>query len=564
MSFSVFLQRYFPVYLLPIIVIAIAALWPSLSAGLIADDWWHYIWLQGLEQHPQPRASSFFDLFSFASADNASREYLLQRGGLPWWASTSLEVNFWRPVAELTHWDYRLFGLDQAMYLHAHSIAWFVAYIIVLHRFYQKLVLPKAVLILALLIVVTEPFHSIAATWLANRNILIAAFFVFLSLNLMLVAIQNQRTSYQLWAIVFYTLALLSSEAATSLLAFLIAYVIFYDARTLKQRLTTVFVFFSLTVAWLLIYRALAYGAAGNAAMYVDPIAQPMVFLRQLIERIPLALSLQILVLPKLFPEFWTPAKLILSGVFLLLALAFVVGYSKSRLVGFSLMAFVLAVVPLASALLHERNFIFLSAALAPLLAQVIRYFWLKASCFYRAVAVFLFIYKIVLGFVLCWLAIWYFTIYGNGQLKKTAFSLPEEVIGKHVLLLGVPALHSSFIYPLRLAQQQTLPLSLQVLFSDAARVKVKGVSEEGQWFLEAEEGWFSEEDALLRDWQREPFYAGQVIAMGEAELKILAVDQQHQLKQAKLSLPSKRLQQYMLLCWEEGRWIICSSREGG
>lgn len=549
-----FFTRHLPPYLLIILLIAVALLLPSLSAGLIADDWWHIVWIQGFEEHPAPRCSSPFDLFSFVSADQESRDYLLERGGLPWWASESITLNFWRPVAELSHWDYRLFGLN-SIWLHVHSIAWFAAFLAVLNGFYRRLGLSKWLTIAALLIVVTEPFHTIAVTWLANRNISIAAFFVFLSLNCFLDA--REKANRLLYALCFYALALLSSEAATSLLAFLIAYLLCLDTRPVKERLLAFLPFFLLSCAWFLLYRYLAYGASGNAAMYVDPVAQPMVFIKQFIERVPVALNLQLLVLPKLFPEFWSQQLLRTVGLGMLVVGMLVAYLSRSRYWCFALIAFVLALVPLASALLHERNFIFVSAALAPLVALLIQFFWTQKSYFLRSLAVFIVLYKMVLGTLLCLLAIWYFAVYSNGEIKKTARSLPDSVANKHVLLLGAPVLHSSFIYPMRLVENKTLPLSLQSLFSDAERVDLAAINGY-QWLLQAQDGWLAEEDKLLRDWQREPFIVGQVFTFAEAGLEVLAINEQGNIVRALLTLPAEKAGQYVLLCWEKNQLFAC------
>lgn len=554
-----FFARNFPPYLLIILLIAVALLLPSLSAGLIADDWWHIVWVQGIEAHPVPRYSSPFDLFSFVSVKQESREYLLPRGGLPWWASESLSLSFWRPVAELSHWDYRVFSFN-SIWLHVHSIAWFAAFLVVLNGFYRRLGLSKWLTIAALLIVVTEPFHTIAVTWLANRNIIIAAFFVFLSLNCFLDA--REKASRMLYALCFYALALLSSEAATSLLAFLIAYLLCLDTRPVKQRLLAFLPFFLLSIAWLLLYRCLSYGASGNATMYVDPVAQPMVFIKQFIERVPTALSLQLLVLPKLFPEFWNQQLLRAVGVGMLAVSVLVAYLSRNRYWCFALIAFVLALVPLASALLHERNFIFVSAALAPLVALLIQFFWQQKSYFLRSLAVFIILYKMLLGALLCLLAIWYFAVYSNGEIKKTASSLPDEVENKHVLLLGAPVLHSSFIYPLRLVENKSLPLSLHSLFSDAERVELTAINSH-QWLLQAQDGWLADEDKLLRDWQREPFIVGQVFAFAEASLEVLAVNEQGNIVRAVLTLPAEKAEQYAVLCWDKNQLLACFNTKG-
>src|SRR5690554_7436928 len=86
-----------------IIAFAIILLLPSLNAGLIADDTWHALWVTGVEGNKARSAWSFFGLFSFINPATQVYQSLLNSAAIPWWTVADLKVNFWRPVAELSH-----------------------------------------------------------------------------------------------------------------------------------------------------------------------------------------------------------------------------------------------------------------------------------------------------------------------------------------------------------------------------------------------------------------------------------------------------------------------------
>lgn len=532
-----------------IVLFAVLLLLPSLKTGLIADDVWHALWMQDIEQNPAQSTASIKGLFSFASPDAAARQYLIERGGLPWWAADNLTVNFWRPLAELSHWDYR-YLLDKPIWLHVHSLLWYIGLLLLLAAFYQRVLPKKSLVIYALLVVVTEPFHALSVTWLANRNIIMAGCFVLASL----IFYHDYRQTAQRWrifaALFSYLLALLCSEAATSALAILIAYALFLDKQ--PRRFSPAIGYFILSFVWFIAYKLMGYGASGDATMYVDPVGQPQAFISQFFQRIPIAFAMQLLVYPKLFPEIFTQTALVYIGLALFSLAVGVAAYFRHRLLAFCLTAFLICIVPLASALLHERNFIFVSIVLAPIVALLLDFLWQKKGVSFKTGYALLLGFKVILSSLLVVLAIAYFAFFINGQIQKTIQSLPDSVADQTVILLGTPILHSSFIYPTRKLQQQVVPDKLYSLFSEQKKYRAQRLDEQ-TWQFEFPEGMLSEGDYLLRDLMRQPFAKGQVFELSGLAMSVGQVDDKNNI--TVLTVTKQQTSEIIWLVWQDNRF---------
>lgn len=534
-----------------VIGFAIALLLPSINAGLMADDTWHALWVSGLEHNHAQSALSLFGLFSFINPASEVYQGLLTTAAIPWWTVADLKVNFWRPVAELSHLDYRYF-LDQPKLLHLHSLLWYALQLCLLAAYYQRLFAKKMVWLFALVFFVSEPFHAVAVSWLANRNIIIAAVF---SLASLILHIDYRRLDslWRLWlSLLCFLLALLSAEISVSVLGFIIAYTLFMDKRPRAYRVAVPYIV--LAVMWFISYKALGYGVSGSAAMYIDPVTRPYDFIAQYAQRVPLVLALQLTIYPKLSPAIFTPAVLISLGsaifaLWLVLALRL-----KSRVLGFLCGAFLFSILPVASALLHERNFVFVSMALSPLLALLLEFLWRNKSWLNKSVFGSLVLLRMVLTAALVPIACLYMIFMVNNPINNTIQSLPELRAQDHVLLLGAPTLHSSFIYPTRQLAGKIKPLSMHTIFTDQCDCSIEKLAA-NRWLIRAEQGILAGEDFFLRDLQLEPLEVGDKYTLAEAELSVLAVNPQGNPTQLGLIINEEKLGQYQLLHWHKNRF---------
>ena len=132
-----------------------------------------------------------------------------------------------------------------------------------------------------------------------------------------------------LWlAPALFAAALLGGEAALAVTGYLLAHALFVDSGPLPRRLARLWPYAALSLAWLATYRALGYGTSGGG-MYLNPLDEPTLYLRALVERLPILLAAQV--------------GAGLSDIWLLLPpAAQVVGYAWA-LVALAVLAFVVA-----------------------------------------------------------------------------------------------------------------------------------------------------------------------------------------------------------------------------
>jgi len=116
---------------LPLLLAAIAVtlLLPSLGVGFQLDD--HFLRLALADPPIDPHWSRTpVDLFAFFKDESLVR-YARETGAAPWWTPNDFRLAFSRPLSGVTHWlDFRCWG-DRPSLMHAHSLAWFGACIVV-------------------------------------------------------------------------------------------------------------------------------------------------------------------------------------------------------------------------------------------------------------------------------------------------------------------------------------------------------------------------------------------------------------------------------------------------
>ena len=293
---------------------------PSLWKGLVADDLMHRTKLLTM-----PLTRVMRDLFVFVDQRNGAR--LLDSGAGPWWSLKTLHIAFFRPVTALTHWlDYQLWP-HSPMVMHAHSIAWYGAVCVVAALLYRRFLGGTWVAGLATLLFVFDDAHVVPVAWLANRNALVAAFFGLLAL------LAHDRWRRNGWrpgeflAPCCLALAVLSAEIGVAVGAYFVAYALFIDSGTCRQRTRGLLPGVTVLGIWWCAYHQMGFGTWGSE-YYVDPGREPLRFATALLERVPILLLNQ-LVGPaaRLYVMLSEPAGYALWGFSLLVIawLAFVV-----------------------------------------------------------------------------------------------------------------------------------------------------------------------------------------------------------------------------------------------
>jgi hypothetical protein len=201
-------------------------------------------------------------------------------------------MSFWRPLSSLTHvLDHRLWPRSWAA-AHAHSMLWFAALLAVLAALYRRFHSPWTAH-LALLLYALDDARGWVLGWVANRNVLVAATVAFAAL------IAHDRARRDGWrpgvwlGPALFGASLLGGEAALGLTGYLLAHALFIDSGPIARRLARLWPYGTLAVVWLAAYKGLGYGTSGGG-MYINPLDEPMLFLRAVVERLPVLLAAQV------------------------------------------------------------------------------------------------------------------------------------------------------------------------------------------------------------------------------------------------------------------------------
>jgi hypothetical protein len=308
------------------VLLALVLVSPALGVGPVGDDFMHMARVD-----PAVRAPGFayapVDLFTFVSGDPAQRAVLREEGVFGWWMAPDFKMSFWRPLSSLTHvLDHRLWPRSPVL-AHAQSMLWFAALLAVVAALYRRFHAPW-IAHLALLLYAVDDARGWVLGWTANRNALVAATFAFAAL------LAHDRARREGWragtwlAPALFGLALLGGESAVEVTGYLLAHALFLDTGPLGRRLARLWPYAGLTVAWVVAYKALGYGTSGGS-MYLNPLDEPLPYLRALVERLPVLLAAQVgpgladlwlLLPPAAQVAAYTLALLVLAGLAALVA----------------------------------------------------------------------------------------------------------------------------------------------------------------------------------------------------------------------------------------------------
>jgi hypothetical protein len=305
------------------IVLALLLVSPSLGIGPMGDDYMHMARVDP-RLHGPGFAYAPLDLFTFVSGDPSQRAILLEEGIFGWWMAPDFRMSFWRPLSSLTHvLDHRLWPRSWVL-AHAHSMVWFAALLTVLAVLYRRFHAPW-IAHLALVLYAVDDARGWVLGWVANRNALVAATLAFACL------VAHDRARRDGWragrwlAPALFGVALLGGESALGVTGYLVAHALLIDSGPLARRLGRLWPYATLAAAWLVAYKALGYGTR-RGGMYLNPLDEPTLYLRALVERLPVLLAAQIgLSMSDVWLLLPSPARLAAYTLALLGLLAFAI-----------------------------------------------------------------------------------------------------------------------------------------------------------------------------------------------------------------------------------------------
>lgn len=275
----------------------------SIWLGFDMDDFIQRVYLLGSDQlaqrglHQAQGNTSFLDaiLHYFTFFNPKVENHILSMkefGNVPWWFFDSAQLSFFRPLSSFTHWvDFKLFPHSPSL-MHLHSLLWGAGLIYVITKVYQRFfnTLPGWVAGFAGFLYLIDFSRLRPVTWIANRNALLATLFGFLVLLMHDQWRRSKQWKYGALSALFFAMALLSAEAGIGILAFIFAYAVFLEDVSWFDRIKSFIPIGAVMIAWRALYSTLGFGAA-NTRMYIDPIADPLEFIRAVWERAPQLLA---------------------------------------------------------------------------------------------------------------------------------------------------------------------------------------------------------------------------------------------------------------------------------
>jgi len=265
-------------------VVAFLLALPSLTLGYLLDDRYHEYYFRG---GPIPGAMRGpWDLYRFADG-TPEIAHAIARGIYPWWTAPRLKIAFFRPIPSLWRWlDFHLFG-SSPLVPHLETCLVYAALAFVVAKLYGRWI-GGAAAGLAAFAFAFDDAHGMPVAWIANRYAVLAGLFGFGAVLAHVQARSRTEPTIALRALsaVLLALALASGEVSLGVLGYLLGYALFVDTRGKRSALVSLLPHGAVVLAWAIVYRALDYGAAGGG-MYIDPLHSPILYLKNLVVRMP-------------------------------------------------------------------------------------------------------------------------------------------------------------------------------------------------------------------------------------------------------------------------------------
>jgi len=343
-------------------VLAVVLLLPTLTVGFMMDDYAQLLWLKGGPQ-TGGRPGRIWDMFAFLGTENAPFRTAIDKGFCPWWTNPELKLAFLRPVTSLTHaLDHSLFPNSPAL-MRLESLLMYAVVVIVIGLLYRRISKATVAAGLAIWMYALDDAHAVTASWISNRNAVIAAIFGFGALYLFDRGAREGDKRARMLAPVLFALGLLSAEAAAATLGYLVAHAVWMQKERWQRRVMTLAPFFGVVVVWTAVYKLGGYGAWGGE-FYIDPGREPVRFFGALAQRLPVLLHGQLSFPPS---DMWMLVpfdKHVLAFVVLLVtvllgAVVLVFGLRRTNENAFYATGMLLALVPVCATFPGDRLLLF-------------------------------------------------------------------------------------------------------------------------------------------------------------------------------------------------------------
>jgi hypothetical protein len=238
-------------------------------AALMADDLMQLGALEGVL--PSSAWTGPLDLYTISDGDPEHVRAMQDAGAFPWFFGPAFEMAFLRPVSSalvaLDHATWELWPPGHRL----HGGLWLLALVAGFGLVVRR-ALPSGLASLALVVFAVSAIHG-SLFWNATRHVVVAGALGVLALAAHLEWREAGWRAGHLLSIAGFALALAASEAALSVIAYLVAYEALGAGGRAGERLRAAAPALLLTAAYVALYLALGLGAAGGG--YADPLRDP-------------------------------------------------------------------------------------------------------------------------------------------------------------------------------------------------------------------------------------------------------------------------------------------------
>ena len=262
---------------------------PTIFSGFAADD---YILQYELSGQPDREWAGEPPLDLYRLFDPPHTRKLMDGAGLPWWTYPDAACGFLRPISGFTHLLDQALAPFSAWIAHLQNLLWFALLLVLVARAYRELSEPPWVVAVATAMFALDAAHGVTVGWIVNRSAIVGAVFGMLTL----IAHHRRRTGggikFGLLAWLCLGLGMFSTELTLGILGYLGAYALCMDKGSWTQRFVSLLPYVPVLMVWAIARKLGGYGTYGLYT-YVDPVRDPLEFIRYLPERIALLLASQ-------------------------------------------------------------------------------------------------------------------------------------------------------------------------------------------------------------------------------------------------------------------------------
>lgn len=528
---------------------------PVLFSGFLGDDYIHYALLSPDIAIPKANDWSLFGLFSWIDAEPARNKVLMDLGVLPWWTEEGMRYQFWRPLAEISHWIDHSLWHDTPWLMHLHSLLWYLGLGYLIYRLFRQLTTNETVVLLALAIYLLDSTHGLTLSWIANRNSLMATFFGVLSIQHYILWREHQASKDFGISLACLVASLFSGEIGISTSCYLGAFALFLERKGPARGLVALWPFALTCMVWWALYKMGNFGATHSDVNYIDPVESPLIFLSKAFERIPVLLFAQLGIVPAEIYGF-SPNPM---PLYLIIACLFIAGViyllwplmKESATARFWAAGALFSVAPITTTVPADRNLLFVGIGSSMLLGMLFHTLFtrLQTSRLHRGGTWILVVIHLILAPLLMPVFSYSPQIWNHLMGLPLARKIPITNPDESLLTFGIPMPIGLGSTPMRFAEGLPLANKFWMISSLKQNFTITRANHD-TLLVKAEDGFIDSIEATLRNVHRKPFTPDFKISLTDMDIAVKRVDENGRPLELTLTFNNNRLEKTRILTW--------------